>query len=366
MDPEGNAFVVGTGFFNASADFAPTAGAFQTTITGNVGKGFISAFTASGGGVLYRSYLGGSGADSANGVVLDSTGAAYIVGTTSSTNFPTTAGAYLSGGSGTDAFVVKVAPGGATLTYSTYLGGSSNDGGQAIAVDRSGHAFVTGSTNSSNFPTVSGAFQTALGSMGFGMGSQDAFATELNAAGTGLMLSTYLGGSGSETGYGIAVDVAGYATVVGSTASTNFPTYAAFQSSNGGGTDGFVTRLTPTGTLSYSSYLGGSGTDESHAVALGPRGAAYVAGLTNSTNFPTTPGAFRATNAGGYDALLSKVLPTPDAPVVTAIGTDTGASPTDRITTSQNLRVSGTSDAGVTITLERARVLSSVGGTWTY
>src|SRR5207253_2321486 len=154
------------------------------------------------------------------------------------------------------AFVTKLNAGGTGLVYSTYLGGNSSDDGYGIAVDSSGDAYVTGFTSSSNFPTTASAFQTGL------VGAQDAFVTKLNATGTGLMYSTYLGGSGSlgDQGYGIAVDSAGNAYVTGSTSSSDFPTVSgAFQTALVGLRSAFVTKLNDTGTrLAYSNFLGGS------------------------------------------------------------------------------------------------------------
>ena len=179
-----------------------------------------------------------------------------MTGTTHSTDFPTTPGPSRRPiGGNDDAFVTKLNPTGTALVYSTYLGGTSDDYGYGIAVDTAGNAYVTGYTASTNFPTTPGAFQTT-----YGGGSDDAFVTKLNPTGTALVYSTYLGGTDSDGGYGIAVDSAGNAYVTGYTASTNFPTTpGAFQTTFGGNGDAFVTKLNPTGTaLVYSTYLGGT------------------------------------------------------------------------------------------------------------
>src|SRR5712691_3292520 len=192
------------------------------------------------------------------------------------------------------------------LVYSTYLGGSDGDQADAIAVDAAGNAYVTGFTDSTNFPTTPGAFQTTFG------GGADAFVTKLNPAGNGLVYSTYLGGSFTDRGLGIAVDAAGNAYVTGFTDSTNFPTTpGAFQTTFGGGfSDAFVTKLNPTGTgLVYSTYLGGSTTDLGRGIAVDAAGNAYVTGATDSTNFPTTSGAFQTTFGGGFDAFVTKLNP---------------------------------------------------------
>jgi len=250
--------------------------------------------------IVYSTYLGGGDADDAYGLAIDSTGAAYIAGQTRSTTFPTTAGALQGAAAGsTDAFVAKLNPAGSALVYSTYLGGSGSDIGQAIAVDSGGNAYVAGQTGSSNFP-VAHAYQGSIA------GGLDAFVTKLNPAGNALVYSTYLGGSNDDQAYGIAVDGGGAAVVAGGTGSTNFPTAAAYQGSNAGSEDAFVTKLNAAGSaLVYSTYLGGGGVDYASAVALGGTGAAYIAGTTASSGF-ATPGAFQATNQGGQDAFVAE------------------------------------------------------------
>ena len=200
--------------------------------------------------------------------------------------------------------MTKLNPMGTALVYSTYLGGTGGDGGNGIAVDTSGNAYVTGSTTSTNFPTTPGAFQTSPG------GGNDAFVTKLNPTGTALVYSTYLGGSNDDIGYGIAVDTSGNAYVTGFTLSTNFPTTpGAYQTTFGGGDfDAFVTKLNPTGTaLVYSTYLGGTGIDEGHRHRRGHRRERLRDGPTlSSTNFPTTPGAFQTTFGGYQNAFVAK------------------------------------------------------------
>ena len=193
-----------------------------------------------------------------------------------------------------------------TLFYSTYLGGSGNDQGVGIAVDAAGNAYVSGTTVSIDFPTTSGGFQTTFG------GIADVFIAKLNSTGSGLVYSTYLGGSGNDQGVGIAVDAAGNAYVTGKTQSTDFPTTpAAFQATFGSGfARAFVTKLNPTGSaLLYSTYLGGTNDDEGRDIALDslPIPNAFVTGLTNSGNFPTTAGAFQTALAGGTDAFVTKI-----------------------------------------------------------
>jgi hypothetical protein len=301
LDTSGNAYVTGE---TLSSDFPITAGAYQTTF-GGVRDAYVTELNPTGSALLYSTYVGGSDVDTPHGIALDTAGNAYLSGETYSSNFPTTPGAFQTTiGSSIDAFVTELNPNGTALVYSTYLGGSGLDYGYAIAVDTSGHAYVTGNTFSSDFPTTPGAFQTTFG------GSQDAFVTELNPTGTGLFYSTYLGGGGSDEGRSIAVDTSGNAYVAGYTSSTNFPTTAeAFQTTYGGGRDdAFVTELNPTGTsLVYSTYLGGSDIDHGYGVALDASGTAYVTGDSDSDDFPTTAGSFHTTNQGSYDAFVAKI-----------------------------------------------------------
>ncbi len=199
--------------------------------------------------------------------------------------------------------MTKLTPAGNALVYSTYLGGSGYDYGYGIAVDAAGSAYVTGMTRSTNFPTQSPYQATYQG------GVHDAFVTKLTPAGNALVYSTYLGGSGNDEGYGIAVDGAGSAYVTGYTGSTNFPTQSPYQATyQGGNRDAFVTKLTPAGNaLVYSTYLGGSGDDGGHGIAVDAAGSAYVTGNTTSTNFPTQS-PYQATFQGGScDAFVTKI-----------------------------------------------------------
>ena len=289
--------------------------------------------------VTYSSFLGGSVAEYIVSVTADSAGNAYVTGLTVSLDFPTTAGAFQSvnfaaaGNQVSTAFISKMNPSGTALLYSTYLGGSAiahtlhlqGDYGHAIAVDKAGNAYITGWTYSSNFPITAGAFQS--GSRTAGLALPTGFVTKLNPSGTGLIYSTYLGGSVLDEPTALAVDSAGDAFISGLTFSSDFPTTSgAFQRSNkSAGVDGFnafVTKLNPSGTaLVYSTYLGGSedkGTYLSslywtNPVAVDTLGNAYVAGFTQSNDFPATKGAYQQTNraAGneGANITLSKLNP---------------------------------------------------------
>jgi hypothetical protein len=232
------------------------------------------------------------------GIAVDGSGNAYVTGYTDSTDYDVTPGAFQTTRGGyRDVFVTKLNATGTALVYSTYIGGSNDDVGYGIAVDGSGNAYVTGYTESTDYDVTPGAFQTTKG------GYRDVFVTKLNATGTALVYSTYIGGSGGDEGYGIAVDGSGNAYVTGYTYSTDYDvTPGAFQTTNGGGRDVFVTKLNATGTaLVYSTYIGGSNNDEGYAIAVDGSGYAYVTGYTYSTDYDVTPGAFQTTKwkAGG-------------------------------------------------------------------
>src|SRR5574341_1419814 len=208
-------------------------------------------------------------------------------------------------GGADDAFVAKLGATGGWLVHSTYLGGSWYDRGNAIAVDSTGYAYVTGGTYSVNFP-VSNALQAQK------RGTQDAFAAKLNTYGATLLYSTYLGGSGtapglSEEGFGIAVDGSGAAYVTGTTNSTDFPTASAIQPVLAGGSDAFVAKLNVAGgALVYSTYLGGTGLDVGRSIAVDGLGRAAAAGYTSSPDFRST-GPTQAAIGGSYDAFVAKL-----------------------------------------------------------
>ncbi len=247
----------------------------------------------------FATYLGGKSDDSANAVALDSSGNIYIAGVTNSTDFPTSIGAYRVALNGTnnDAFVTKLNPAGTAIIYSTFLGGSLFDAANSIAVDTGGNAYVTGNTQSRDFPTTAGSLASTYNGASM-------FVSKLNAAGTAFVYSTYLGRSSfGDRSAAIALDAAGSAYVTGATYG-NFPvTSGAFSAifQNGSvnvySSDAFIAKLTPTGGgLAYATYLGGSSGDSGLALALDSSGQAYVAGSTFSTDFPVSASAFQKTN----------------------------------------------------------------------
>jgi RHS repeat-associated protein len=423
VDTSGNAFVTG----NASSGFPSDNAISGQTYPG----GFIAELTA-GGGLTYSTPLDGSGI-ALKAIAVDSNDAAYVAGV-SSGSFTTTGGALQTtyGGGSFDATVSKIHPGGGSLDYSTYLGGTQGDFGYGIQVDASGHAFVLGSTLSSNFPVTGGSYKTVYPGTAF---IQSNFVVELNTSGSAEVYGTYIGQitppSGGIVGMGIALDSSGNAYIAGATAGS-YPTTVgsfggaasglyltklnsagtglsysgvlsggsatavaldssndafltgsstgslsvttgAFQTSYGGNTDAFVVEINPAGnTVTYASYLGGSSTDVGNGIGVDVNSNAYVVGDTNSTNFPTAGAAAQASNAGGYDAFISKISVLPPRPQIVSITTDTGKSSTDQITNDTTLLLNGIAAPNSSATLYRKGVgllgtaSVSAGGTFSY
>ncbi len=308
VDGLGNAYVTGTTF---STDF-PTVNPLQAAHGGGIDDAFVTKLNPTGSALVYSTYLGGDGGESGTSIAVDSSGNAYVTGSTFSTDFPTASPIQATIGGNDDAFVTKLNAAGSAIVYSTYLGGTQREQGSGIAADSSGNAYVTGQTDSTDFP-IQNPFQAAFGGGGVAF-LGDAFVTKLNAAGNALVYSSYLGGSSDDIGRSIAVDASGNAYVSGFTLSTDFPTASPIQPAFGGGLrDIFVTKLnTPGNTLLFSTYLGGTGDDLGSGIALDAASNAYVTGFTGSTDFPTTPGAFQtslAGVAGGLDAFIAKISP---------------------------------------------------------
>ncbi|HEX4786535.1 MAG TPA: SBBP repeat-containing protein, partial [Candidatus Sulfotelmatobacter sp.] len=253
--------------------------------------------------VSYATYLGGTAEDDGNAIAVDGSGNAYVTGETQSNPFPGTGGGYVGA---FDVFVTKISANGLTLDYSTYVGGSGNDSGNAIAVDASGDAFIAGGTASNDFPTTPGVLQGT-----FGGAPHDAFLLELGTNGS-LLRSTFLGGGGDDVANGIALaaDGSGDVLVVGLTGSTNFPTANALQPAIAGTANGFVTRFNSIfSALAYSTYLGGGSGDFASAVATDGSGNAYITGGTVNANFVTTNGAYQTTFGGLSDAFVTVINP---------------------------------------------------------
>ncbi len=287
------------------------AAPIQASNAGGV-DAFVAKLNPAGTSLEYATYIGGNGDDRAAAIAIDSAGNAYVTGSTASTNFPLVNPIGRTLGGGRDAFALKINATGNLLDYSTYLGGTSTDYGYAIAVDSSGNAYIAGDTLSANFPISTGAAQTAFG------GDQNVFVTKLSSAGA-ISYSTFLGGSGADHAGAIALDSSDNVYIAGGTTSTNFPVAGAIQSTSGGAQDAFLTKLNAAGShLLYSTYLGGNGggsgsPEEATALAVDSGGNAYIAGTTNSTNFPVTAGAFQTQFTAVQDAFVAKVNPSGNA-----------------------------------------------------
>lgn len=293
------------------------------------GDVFLARMNISTLGIAYATYLGGHGVDTGYGVAayIDPNSGyhyAYLTGYTNAGDYPTTGGAYRTTINGTFCgLVAKIntdLTGASSLIYSTYLGGTHETQGRGIALDSSGNACVVGYTDG-GFPTTAGARQTVFnGGFGTTYGHYDAFITKLNFAGSALLYSTYLGGSGNEQGFGIAVDTGGNIYITGYSDSLNFPMVGRFpfptvnpiQANDAGLQDFFVSKLFPGGLgaadLLFSTYLGGSNNEVGNGIAVDSSGRMYVAGWSQSTNFPTV-GAYQSTNQGGSDAVILRINP---------------------------------------------------------
>jgi hypothetical protein len=300
VDSSGNQYVTG---WTEALDFPIVAPVYASN-RGGVDV-FVAKFNPAGNALLYATYFGGSGDDRGAAIAVNSSGHAYVAGSTTSSNFPVHAAYDSTYGGARDAFLFKLTAAGNSIMFSTYLGGTNWDAATAVALDSSGNAYVAGNTYSANFPVMSAA-QSVFG------GASDAFAAKFTAAGA-LSYSTFLGGSGDEQAGGIAVDSSDQAHVAGGTTSSNFPLWNPIQSSKGAGQDAFVTKLSAGGSSRiYSTYLGGNGgaggsPEQVNAIRVDSEGAAYVAGATTSTDFPVTPGAFQSVYNGAQDAFAAKL-----------------------------------------------------------
>jgi hypothetical protein len=320
LSGSGNTVTVYIAGVTSSLDFPIPTNLVPLQSASGANDGFVAGLNPANAGasdLKFSTYLGpggGTGAG-AKAVAVDASGNVYVTGATSDATFHVTTGAYQAacgscGAAVLDAFVTVINPTTNNYVYSTFLGGAGADVGFGIAVDSAGNAYVTGSTttatSSNGFPATPGALQTVYGT------NTDAFVTKLNPTGTALVYSTYLGGTGSDSTSGIAVDKNGNAYVTGSTSSTNFPVASATQASlaGGSGTDAFVSEINPAGSqLVFSTYLGGTGTEDNlglGGIAVDSTGAfIYVTGNTSSSNFPLTS-AEQQTSGGGVDAFVVK------------------------------------------------------------
>ena len=316
VDASGNAYITGLTY---SKNF-PTASPLQGRFGGGKFDAFVAKINATGSALVYSTFLGGRGVDRGNGIAVDASGNAYVAGSTDSSNFPTASALQPSFGGGRwDAFVAKLNAAGATLVYSTYLGGIGEEIASGIAVDRPGNAYVVGSTgwrfpfeHSTNFPTVNPLQPT------YGGGQSDAFVAKIDSSGSALVYSTYLGGSGYDIASGIAVDPSGHAYVAGSGGWVDFLTANALQPDSrnreiGDFPDAFVAKLDPAGSaLLYSTYVGGSGSEYGYGIAVDGSGDAYVTGKAGQgggvdwIEFPIR-NALQPRHGGSFDAFVARI-----------------------------------------------------------
>lgn len=299
---DANGFVyVGGDTFSTDFPTAPKGGAWQPNLAGDR-NAFVLRIDPSATTLLFSTYFGGSVDDFCYSIAIDPQGSVYLTGSTDSPDLPTSSGAYqtvLKGNS--DVFVVKFDING-NAQYSTFVGGGSDNEAWGITVDGNGNAYITGDTNSDSYPQVNPPFQHSR------HGGLDAFLTVVSSDGTQLLFSTFIGGGGDDSGSGIALDSTGSIYIVGTTASTDFPTTSgAYNTSyNGGTTDIFVVKFAPQAqSLTFATYLGSHGTDDGSAIAVDSHGTIYIAGDTNSDQYPVTGSAAQPNRGGGFDAVVS-------------------------------------------------------------
>ena len=297
IDAADNAYLTG---LTRSTDF-PTWLPYNATVGGNE-DAFVTKLSSAGNALIFSSYLGGSGYDHGEDIALDASDNAYVIGTTTSSDFPTVNAIQSNNSGGYDAFISKLSSAGDILIYSTYLGGSQTDLGNGIAIDASNSAYVTGETFSTDFP-IANPFDPDHN------GSGDVFVSKLSPAGNTLDYSTFLGGTGEEAGNDIEVDDSSNAYITGWTSSNTYPVANPYDQFYNGGNDAFVTKLSAFGnTLIYSTYFGGSGFDYGYGIRIDWAGNAYVAGYTGSTNLPTRR-AFDSAYNGAGDAFVTRFSP---------------------------------------------------------
>jgi hypothetical protein len=338
VDASGSAYVTGLTY---SPDF-PIVNAFQPVSGEGGSEGFVSKLNPTGSALVYSSYLGGTKTEWSKSIAVDASGAAYVFGSTFSTDFPIKNALQPTKKGGDDYFVTKVAPSGSSLEYSTYLGGNGGETGYLgdIAVDSSGAAYVAGTTDSNDYPVTPGAYQQTLKSSSPYF--TDIVVTKIAPGGASLVYSTYLGGTDTDFAYAIAVDAAGQAHVVGTTDSEDFPTLnALYPSSHGRQENGLLAKLNATGTaLVYSTYLGGTqprcgprnlnditicgGGESSTGVTTDAAGNAYVTGNTFSKDFPAPVNALQSSLSGYSDAYIIKLNPSGAAVYSTYLGGSSG------------------------------------------
>lgn len=318
LDKEGCVYLAGN---TTNPDFPVTPGAFQTTFYGPTdafhGDAFVIKLNPDCSKIIYATFLGGSGKDLCGKIAVDDEGNAYVVGSTSSVDFPVTEGAFdtsFNGGNGDgrdDLFVAKLNPAGNELIYCTYIGGSETElYGYNLLVDEKGSVVFAGTTASDDFPTTVNAFDRDYNGGSGERGKGDAFLVKLNPEGSMLMYASYIGGSGEDCANNIAIDREGYAWIAGETNSPDFPvTSNAWEQRNKGGIDGFFACINlEGGALRYASLLGGKATD-SALIAVHSSGLIILAGRTESSDFPVTSTPTIIANEGNVDIFITLIDP---------------------------------------------------------
>ncbi|MFX0060797.1 MAG: SBBP repeat-containing protein [Candidatus Hermodarchaeota archaeon] len=297
VDAVGNSYITGE---TSSNDSFPLKNAYQNNFTDDdVLDLFVAKLNSTGNGLVFSTYLGGYGPDYGTAIAVDATGNSYITGMTESSNFPMK-NAYQNtyGGGDYDAFITKLNATGNGLIFSTYMGGNGHDWSYDLAIDATRNTLITGYTTSTNFH-MQNAYQDT-----YGGGEYDGFVTKLNAAGTGLVFSTYLGGSNADKGLGVALDDLGNTYVTGQTDSSDFPIIEAYQNTLSGNSDAFLTKLDATGSnLAFSTYFGGTDDDYGRSVEVDAIHDIYILGDTRSVDFPTL-NAYQNISGGDQDCFM--------------------------------------------------------------
>lgn len=311
VDSNNCAYVTGN---TTSTDF-PVVNPYQSSYAGGgspeiIGDAFVTKFSSSGSALIFSTYLGGSDGDGNRDMALGPDNSVYMAGRSSSDNFPTVNAYQSSRAWNIDATVSKLSSSGSALIYSTYLGGDHHDTGRGIDVDSTGHAYITGSTFSDDFPTLNPYQASRI------PGDYDAFVTKFETSGSKISFSTYLGGDDEDSGDGISLGLGNFAYITGSTYSSNFPMVNAYQSSYSGNGDAFVSRFSCRGlTLLFSTYLGGNNADDGTRVVVDSQGSAYIIGTTQSNNFPLENPYQSTPDESWGNAFVTKIFQTSTNPI---------------------------------------------------
>ena len=377
VDSSGYIYVVGD---TSSTDF-PLAQPYEPLPTGlnsisNPRHIFVTKLTPNASGVVFSTYLGGSTGESGRGIAVDASGNVYVAGTTVSSDYPVTTGAIGSGGNtsqtgeNNDVVVTELSPTGVSLVYSAVIGGTLDDEVASIAVDGHGDAFITGTTNSTDFPVTTGAHND-LGKLNNGNAAAKIFVSELNPTATAFVYSAVLGGTGVDEANALAIDGAGNAYIGGTTTSTDFPvTSGAFQTASklsGSNTKGIVAKLAAGGaTISFASYVGGSGSEQVNGLTMDYQGNVFLTGLTTSADFPITSGAYFAPLNGAANSVFVTKVKTDGSAVLysSVFGGMNNLAAGIAVDSSSQAIVTGTVDNGFQVTAGAPQILPGDGASF--